>query len=99
MARARKVRRIPEWMIGVAITLVVLVMGYMRPSFLETLEYQVFDLHLKWFGAQTAPQNIAIVAIDEGSITKVGRWPWPRPRITLALDLERERQPAKALTV
>ena len=78
MARARKARRIPEWMIGVAITLVVLVMGFMRPSFLETFEYQLFDLRLKWFGTHTAPQNIAIVAIDEESITKVGRWPWPR---------------------
>ena len=65
MARARKARRIPEWMIGVAITLVVLVMGFMRPSFLETFEYQLFDLRLKWFGAHTAPQNIAIVAIDD----------------------------------
>jgi len=87
MARARKVRRIPEWMIGVAITLVVLVMGFMRPSFLETFEYQLFDLRLKWFGAHTAPQNIAIVAIDEESITKVGRWPWPRSRITALVDL------------
>ena len=86
MARARKARRIPEWMIGVAITLVVLVMGFMRPSFLETFEYQLFDLRLKWFGAHTAPQNIAIVAIDEESITKVGRWPWPRSRITALVD-------------
>ena len=86
MARARKARRIPEWMIGVAITLVVLVMGFMRPSFLETFEYQLFDLRLKWFGAHAAPQNIAIVAIDEESITKVGRWPWPRSRITALVD-------------
>jgi CHASE2 domain-containing sensor protein len=86
MARTSTVRRIPEWMIGVAITLVVLVMGWMRPPFLETIEYQLFDLRLKWFGSHTPPQNIAIVAIDEESITKVGRWPWPRSRITALVD-------------
>ncbi len=86
MARGRKTRRIPEWMIGLAITFVVLVLSWVRPAFLDTLEYQLFDLRLKWFGASGPVQNIAIVAIDEESITKLGRWPWPRSRITALVD-------------
>jgi eukaryotic-like serine/threonine-protein kinase len=86
MARGRKSRRIPDWMIGLGITLIVLVLGWMRPTFLESFEYRLFDLRLKWFGARMQAQNIAIVAIDEESITKLGRWPWPRSRVTSLVD-------------
>ena len=87
MARTRVTRRIPEWVIGLAITLVVLVTAWMRPAFLEAIEYQLFDLRLKWFGSRVPAQNIAIVAIDEESITKLGRWPWPRSRMAALVDV------------
>ncbi len=87
MARTRVTRRIPEWVIGLAITLVVLVTAWIRPAFLEGIEYQLFDLRLKWFGSRAPAQNIAIVAIDEESITKLGRWPWPRSRMAALVDL------------
>ncbi|MEK6718184.1 MAG: serine/threonine-protein kinase [candidate division NC10 bacterium] len=87
MARTRVTRRIPEWVIGLAITLVVLVTAWIRPAFLEAIEYQLFDLRLKWFGLRAPAQNIAIVAIDEESITKLGRWPWPRSRMAALVDL------------
>lgn len=87
MARTRVTRRIPEWVIGLAITLVVLVTAWIRPAFLEAIEYQLFDLRLKWFGSRAPAQNIAIVAIDEESITKLGRWPWPRSRMAALVDL------------
>ncbi|MBI2456078.1 MAG: CHASE2 domain-containing protein [candidate division NC10 bacterium] len=86
MARTRVTRRIPEWAIGLAITLVVLVTAWIRPAFLEAIEYQLFDLRLKWFGSRAPTQNIAIVAIDEESITKLGRWPWPRSRVAALVD-------------
>jgi len=84
MARARKARRIPEWRSVVAITLVVLGDGLHAASFLETFEYQLFDLRLKWFGAHTAPaEHPPSWPIDEESITKVaaavGRVPGSPP--------------------
>jgi CHASE2 domain-containing sensor protein len=87
MARRRATRRIPEWAIGLTITFIVLVMVWIRPAFLEAIEYRLFDLRLKWFGSGAPAQNIAIVAIDEESITKLGRWPWPRSRVASLVDL------------
>jgi serine/threonine-protein kinase len=87
MAGKRASRRIPEWAIGLTITFVVLVTMWVRPSFLETIEHKLFDLRLKWFGSGAPAQNIALVAIDEESITKLGRWPWPRSRIAALVDL------------
>lgn len=86
MARGRQTRRIPDWMIGLAITFLVLGMAWVRPAFLESMEYRTFDLRLKWFGSRAPAQNIAIVAIDEESVTKLGRWPWPRARIAALVD-------------
>ena len=84
MARGRQTRRIPDRMIGLAITCVVLGMGWVRPAFLESIEYQTFSLRLKWFGSRAPAQSIAIVAIDEESITTLGDWLWPRSRIAAA---------------
>jgi serine/threonine-protein kinase len=86
MARKRAIQRVPEWAIGLTITLVVLVMAWLQPAFLEAIEYRFFDLRLKWFGSRTPAQNIVIVAIDEESITKLGRWPWPRSRVASLVD-------------
>lgn len=71
MARTRVTRRTPEWVIGLAITLVVLVTAWIRPAFLDGIEYRLFDLRLRWLGARPPAQNIAIVAIDEESITNL----------------------------
>ena len=86
MARKRAIQRIPDWAIGLAITLVVLVTVWVRPAFLEAIECQFFDLRLKWFGSRSPAQHVVIVAIDEESITKLGRWPWPRSRVASLVD-------------
>ena len=87
MARRRATRRIPEWAIGLAITTVLLAIARIRPAFLEGIEAQFFDLRLKWFGSRAPAQNIAIVAVDGESITRLGRWPWPPPRLASLVDL------------
>jgi hypothetical protein len=84
MARGRQTRRIPDRMIGLAITCVVLGMAWVRPACLESIEYQTFSLRLKQFGSRTPAQRIAIVAIDEESITTPGHRPWPSSRIAAA---------------
>jgi len=86
MARRRQARRIPEWMIGLTITLLVLILAWIRPAFLEAIEFRLYDLRLRLLGGGAAPSNIAIVAIDEESVTKLGRWPWPRTRLAALVD-------------
>ena len=87
MARGWQTRRFPDWMIGLAITMLVLGMAWVRPAFLESMDYRTLDLSLKWFGSRTPAQNIAIVTIDDESVTKLGCWPWPSMRLAALVDL------------
>ena len=86
MARRRQARRMPEWLIGLIITLVVVILAWLRPAFLESIENRLYDIRLRMFGPGNPSANIAIVAIDEESITKLGRWPWPRSRIATLVE-------------
>jgi two-component system phosphate regulon sensor histidine kinase PhoR len=45
----------------------------------EAVEYQLYDMNFSQIqGSETAPEEIVIVAIDQASVVKLGRWPWPR---------------------
>jgi CHASE2 domain-containing sensor protein len=81
MARRRATRRIHTWTIGLAVPLVVPVAAWARPAFLEAVEYRLCDLRLKRFVSRVPARNAANLAIDEESITGLGRWPWPRSRM------------------
>jgi adenylate cyclase len=59
--------------IGVIGTLFML-----APEFLYRLEFNLYDQHFRWRGARPANERVAIVAIDEASLTAMGRWPWSR---------------------
>lgn len=64
------------------------------------LELQARDGLMRARGTLTAPDDIAIVAIDEVSLKRFGRFPWPRGLMAQALDRLREAQPrAVALDV
>src|ERR1044071_3520573 len=51
------------------------------------------DLLLRARGPLPAPDNIAIVAIDEPSIARFGRFPWSRQVITRTIDAIAAGQP------
>ncbi|MBN1103970.1 MAG: CHASE2 domain-containing protein [Deltaproteobacteria bacterium] len=51
--------------------------GAFRP--LESIEKILYGMHMRLDLPQTMRENkIAIVNIDEKSLTQLGRWPWPR---------------------
>jgi CHASE2 domain-containing sensor protein len=64
--------------IGLLIAVLVLGAYVMKHPFIETLELKTYDLRASLRQTRVAPGDIAIVAIDDESITKLGRWPWPR---------------------
>ncbi|MFW5488390.1 MAG: CHASE2 domain-containing protein [Desulfovibrio sp.] len=49
-----------------------------RPRFLERLELSAFDLRLLARGPQESSHQVSIIAVDEESLIKYGRWPWDR---------------------
>lgn len=63
--------------IGVLLLVLALLAFFFKWSPIEGLEYRFYDLGVNLHGrVSTAP--VAVVAIDDESIGKIGRWPWPR---------------------
>jgi hypothetical protein len=48
------------------------------PSLLALAELKTFDLRMYARGMRKPHGEVAIVAIDDKSISELGRWPWPR---------------------
>jgi adenylate cyclase len=68
------------WPLVITLAVVVVVAcGYLTGfPFLEELELKAFDLRLRARGPIATSDQVSIVAIDEESLEKVGRWPWSR---------------------
>jgi eukaryotic-like serine/threonine-protein kinase len=67
-----------DWMIGGILTL-YFVVGYVADwSNLRLMENTTYDMRaaLRAHGQQS--EQIELVAVDQESLNKVGRWPWPR---------------------
>jgi len=88
MAKAKRAK-IPDWAVGLILTVLVAVLFFFPPlrAFLDVVDAKLFDLRMKVLGSHRVDERIAIVAIDDESITKLGRWPWPRSRIAAVVDL------------
>ncbi|HXH72654.1 MAG TPA: serine/threonine-protein kinase [Mariprofundaceae bacterium] len=65
---------------GVLISLLFLVAHFTGFSPLRTLEYQAYDVGVA-ASQHPADNRIVILAIDDDSIDRIGRWPWPRTTI------------------
>jgi eukaryotic-like serine/threonine-protein kinase len=61
-----------------AITGFVLFLWVLQPKFLEILELQTYDLRMRMLSSPSPATRSAIVAIDDASMARLGRWPWPR---------------------
>jgi serine/threonine-protein kinase len=87
----KKIKKIifSDILIGFTLTLLVLAAFFYQWYPLETLEYKIYDLASK-FRMEQASSPVVIVAIDDESITKMGRWPWPRSYIAYAIELLHE---------
>jgi len=62
------------------IVLLVVLFGLTFVNWLEPFEVFLLDMRFRLRGQQEFPQNIAIIAIDEASLDKLGRWPWSRDK-------------------
>ncbi len=63
---------------------------------LDSFEWKSIDVRFQWRGDREVNPNIAVVAIDEPSIDKLGRWPWPREYQGRVID-QLSRAGAKAV--
>ena len=82
---------ITRWVVGV--TLLVWVLLLWRPTFIEFMELKLYDLKFRFRGARPPSNEVVILAIDDDSIKKVGRWPWSREDIARLLKAVKEAGP------
>ena len=64
-----------DWFFGLAISLLVLVLG--NGDLLQSLERKAYDVGVS-LSSQKPNDRIAVIAIDKQSIDNIGRWPWSR---------------------
>jgi len=70
----------------ITMSLLAFSMALIRPEFIEQIELKSLDERFKIRGPITPDQRVVIVAVDDNSLSKVGRWPWPRDKIAQIVD-------------
>ncbi|MFQ5451399.1 MAG: CHASE2 domain-containing protein [Nitrospinaceae bacterium] len=55
-------------------------------DFFQLLEFKSYDLKVRSRGIRSPSGQVVIVAIDEKSLQREGRWPWPRTMMARLVD-------------
>src|SRR5262245_7271567 len=66
---------------GIAPTILAGFLCLTRPAFLSRLESTVYDRLVRSAPTTSPSGRIAIVDIDERSLSSIGQWPWRRDRV------------------
>jgi CHASE2 domain-containing sensor protein/tRNA A-37 threonylcarbamoyl transferase component Bud32 len=83
--------------IAAVLTIGIAALSLMNWYPLLTLEYKTYDMRQRL--RQKKPVSpVVIVAIDDQSIQKLGRWPWPRAYMAELVDVLAESRPALIAT-
>ena len=75
-----------QWLIGGSACIVVIAL--MLAGSLDVLERLTFDSRAALFDRASPPpfEGIALAAIDDSAIERVGRWPWSRSKLASVVD-------------
>lgn len=78
--------------LGLTVGLFVLMLG--QPLLLQRLDGWLYDWVLRRIHTPTPTGDVVVVAIDDASLSTLGRWPWPRNTLAQLLDKITVAQPA-----
>ncbi|MBI5892491.1 MAG: adenylate/guanylate cyclase domain-containing protein [Deltaproteobacteria bacterium] len=81
MHRLKQLLKPTGYKIGILITILSLIIYGIGIPFFHMIELKAFDFHFLSRGKIKTGSDVVIVAIDEKSLDRFGRWPWPRTRI------------------
>ncbi|OGI47270.1 MAG: serine/threonine protein kinase [Candidatus Muproteobacteria bacterium RIFCSPHIGHO2_01_FULL_65_16] len=77
-----------DWFAALLFGALFLVFFFSGAPFLEQMEYVAYDVGVNMTSRSAgAKDNIAVIAIDDHSIERVGRWPWSRSVLGEMLDV------------
>jgi adenylate cyclase len=91
-------KRLAPFALCVTVSLLFAALYRQDPQALRLLELRALDARQQIRGPLPVGPEVAIVAIDERSLTELGRWPWPRSR-TAELIREISRRGAAAIAL
>ncbi len=69
-----------------SVALLVFLGAAQRAGWFERADNWLYDIGVVW-GGRAASDHVLILAIDEASLARVGRWPWSRHRLAQALEV------------
>jgi eukaryotic-like serine/threonine-protein kinase len=73
-----------DWLLGVAVVVAIIIFN-LSSDLIASLERKAYDLGVRATAREPA-KNISIIAIDEDSLDKIGRWPWSREVLARMTD-------------
>ena len=85
--KLKTILRVTPARITFFVILVALVLFLSDFQFFRLMELKTLDLRMASRGPLVPGHETAIAAIDEKSISELGRWPWPRSTIARLVDL------------
>jgi HD-GYP domain-containing protein (c-di-GMP phosphodiesterase class II) len=71
-------RRRLVFLCGVVPVLVTALLGTLRPTFLARFDDSVYDILLRSTRTKAPGPGVAIVDVDDRSLSTIGQWPWRR---------------------
>jgi adenylate cyclase len=89
-----KTRWLNAFTVSVLITLLSFYIYSLNLSFFKLLELKAYDFKISLRGARPVSDQVVIVAIDEHSLKREGRWPWSRTRLAKLVDKLTESEAA-----
>lgn len=81
-----KLWRHTSFLIVTGVTLGVITLLALRLPLTEFIELKLYDLKFLYRGAKAPSTEVVVVAIDDASVQKVGRWPWSRETMARLLQ-------------
>jgi len=81
-------------LIGLLLLLLSSLLYLIRPPLLEDFEGLLLDLRFRLRGSEPATGLVTLVAIDERSLSEVGRWPWDRRQMAALIEAITAASPA-----
>jgi adenylate cyclase len=76
---------------GLAPAILTATLVVFRPDFVAKLDYGAYDVLLRSIPASRPDGRVAIVDIDDLSLSTIGQWPWRRDRIAQLISRLREQ--------
>ncbi|HEU0120756.1 MAG TPA: CHASE2 domain-containing protein [Bryobacteraceae bacterium] len=59
---------------------------WLQPDWLIRADWWAYDILCRAFSARTGPGQVTVVAVDDATLAKWGRWPWPRDVMGLLVE-------------